>query len=533
MNTTETRDRRILRKTTPLAQNRIGSEKGLQSLAFLTLVLVSIPLFYLLIRALQKPLPEIVELIFRAKTLQVISTTTTLLVAVVVLTAVLGTLIAAGIFFVRLRWAFLLIIPVILPLAIPSYVFTYTWISIIPGLSGLLAAIYILTLTTLPYSVLAITISLRGIDVGLIEVARSLGLSKKEIFFRVVFPHIRPAISAGSILTGLYVLSDFGAVSLLNVETLTVNIQNLFKSTFDRSGAAVISLLLILASTIFIWLESRFKKVDNPSNSTRRSDLKNLRISNASVKWATLSLVAIYVFVAVIVPLSVLLTRFISNFENVDFANLVSSLVATVTYSGMGAILALMFSIPLGLLISRSHSRFSAFTENSILVLHALPGVVVGLALVSLGSKLGPIYQSAFLLAFAYALLFLAKSVASMSQSMQSIAPVLREVAASLGKSKYGVTRHVVLPLAFPSIGLGALLVFLTAMKELPATLMLRPIGVETLATQIWSFASISRFNEAAPYALLLIVVAAVPTFILSFPHEIRSARNAGRGGKR
>jgi iron(III) transport system permease protein len=532
MDTIETKFKKILRQR-DLANVRMGSEKGLHSLAILTLIFVSIPLFYLLVRALQKPLPEIVELIFRTKTLEVLVTTTTLLVAVVALTALIGILIASGIFFVRLRWAFLLIIPVILPLAIPSYVFTYTWISVIPGFSGLAAAIYILTLSTLPYTVLAITISLRGLDVGLIEVARSLGLSKKEIFFRVVLPHIRPAISAGSILTGLYVLSDFGAVSLLNVETLTVNIQNLFKSSYDRSGAAVISLLLILASTLFIWLESRFKRVDNPGNSTRRSDVKNLRIGSAAIKWSILSLVGVYVFAAVIVPLSVLLTRFASNFSSIDFASLFSALVATVMYSSMGAILALMFSIPLGLLISRSHSKFSSFTEHAILVLHALPGVVVGLALVSLGSKLGPIYQSAFLLAFAYSLLFLAKSVASMSQSMQLIAPGLREVAASLGKSKFGVTRYLVLPLAFPSIGLGALLVFLTAMKELPATLMLRPIGVETLATQIWSFASISRFNEAAPYALLLIIVAAIPTFMLSFPQEIQSARDVRRGGTR
>jgi iron(III) transport system permease protein len=98
------------------------------------------------------------------------------------------------------------------------------------------------------------------------------------------------------------------------------------------------------------------------------------------------------------------------------------------------------------------------------------------------------------------------------------VPPVLREVAATLGKNRTSVTASVVFPIALPSIGLGALLVFLTAMKELPATIMLRPTGMDTLATQIWSYASISRFNDAAPYALLLVLIAAIPTFLLTLP---------------
>jgi iron(III) transport system permease protein len=105
-----------------------------------------------------------------------------------------------------------------------------------------------------------------------------------------------------------------------------------------------------------------------------------------------------------------------------------------------------------------------------------------------------------------------------MTFSLQLVPQVLKEVAATLGKSKTKVSTSVVFPIALPSIGLGTLLVFLTAMKELPATLMLRPTGMDTLATQIWSYASINRFNDAAPYALLLVLIAAVPTFLLSLP---------------
>ena len=140
--------------------------------------------------------------------------------------------------------------------------------------------------------------------------------------------------------------------------------------------------------------------------------------------------------------------------------------------------------------------------------------------MVSVGSKLGAIYQTTFLLAFAYALLFLAKSVSSMSSSLSRVPSSVKYVAATLGMNQWMVIKRVVAPIAAPGIGLGTILVFLTAMKELPATLMLRPTGFETLATHIWSSAAINRFNEAAPYALILVLIAAVPTFLLSRPDK-------------
>ena len=189
----------------------------------------------------------------------------------------------------------------------------------------------------------------------------------------------------------------------------------------------------------------------------------------------------------------------------------------------MGAFIAFILSLPLALLATQGPSAFAAISGKVILISHALPGVVVGLALVSFGSRLGPLYQSVFLLAFAYAVLFLAKSVASTSAALTLVSPQLKEVAATLGKSKSSIAMQVVFPIALPNLALGVLLVFLTAMKELPATLMLRPTGMDTLATEIWSFAAISRFNEAAPYALLLVIIAAIPTFILTIPRAAKS----------
>lgn len=519
----------VVNRLLPSRAESVSIHPALVSLVGLLLAVVLIPFIYLVIRAFEKPLPEIASLLLRGKTIEVLGTTSALLVIVVLVNMVLGTAIAAGIHFVRLPLAHLLIVPAVLPLAIPSYVFTYTWLALIPSLSGILAAAFILILTTLPYMLLAILVSLRRIDSGFIEVARTLGLTRSQIFFRVVLPQIRGSISAGALLSGLYVLSDFGAVSLLNVETLTVSIQNMFKSSYDRGAASVIALLLILASMVFIAVDEKIKDKKAKENVFKRLSTDDSRIKSVPLKVFVLVSIGIYVTLALFLPIYVLLSRFIGNPNPIDVAGLLSAATSTITVSALGALIALLFSAPLGFLIATHAGRFSKISERIILVGHALPGVVIGLALVSLGSKLGPIYQSVFLLAFAYALLFLAKAVASMTFSLQLVPQVLKEVAATLGKSKTKVTTSVVFPIALPSIGLGTLLVFLTAMKELPATLMLRPTGMDTLATQIWSYAAINRFNDAAPYALLLVLIAAIPTFLLSLPWGEWELKTSGR----
>lgn len=491
--------------------------------AALVVTFTLIPLSYLAIRAFEKPLPEILELLLRDKTVEVVGRTTFLVLVVVAVNTILGTILATGIFFVKLPLTKFLIIPAILPLAIPSYVFTYTWLAILPSLSGVYAAAFILILTTMPYAVLATLIGLRRVDTGLIEVAQTLGLGRVQIFFRVILPQIRLNVSAGALLIGLYVMSDFGAVSLLNTETLTVSIQNMYKASYDRSAAAVIAMILILASAIFILFEERFKGSGKRTSVAKSYSVKALLIDKFSYRATILLLLSAYVALAVLAPFYVLISRFLGNPEPIEYGSLFSAAYSTITVAGLGALIALLLSIPISILSSQSAGRAARNAERVILISHALPGVVIGLALVSLGSKISALYQTTLLLAFAYSLLFLAKSVASTTASLMQVPSVLKDVAASLGKNSLRVATQVTLPMALPGIGLGALLVFLTAMKELPATLMLRPTGMETLATQIWSYASINRFNEAAPYALLLVLIAAIPTFLLSLPERLES----------
>jgi iron(III) transport system permease protein len=147
----------------------------------------------------------------------------------------------------------------------------------------------------------------------------------------------------------------------------------------------------------------------------------------------------------------------------------------------------------------------------------ALPGIVVGLSLVFFSLNVVPmLYQSIWMLAFAYGVLFLPKAVGAVRSSIVQVEPGLEEVARTMGLSTARVWTRVTARIAWPGIGAGVLLVTLTAMKELPATLMLRPTGTETLATSLWRLTSGTAYAAAAPYALVLIAVAAVPALLLT-----------------
>jgi iron(III) transport system permease protein len=502
------------------ARNQRAVRSVLNGAVGVVAALALIPFVYLLIRASQKPVGEIAQLLLRPKTLEVLATTSALVAGVVVTTVVFGVAMATGLHFVRLPFRRLLIIPAVLPLAIPSYVFTYTWIALVPGFSGFLAAGFILSITTLPYVILATLAGLRSVDTSQIEVARSLGLTPIQTFRRVVFPQVKGHVSAGALLAALYTISDFGAVSLLNVETLTVTIQNMYKAAYDRSAAAVISIVLVAFSTIVVVVDERIKRTGSDNKLVKVYSAKSTLVNNAWLRLAVIVSIALYAVNAVVIPFYVLITRFLGNQVAIDWTALLTASVSTISVAALGALIALVLSAPLGIIVSGTPSRVGTAAQRIITIGHGLPGVVVGLAMVSVGSKLGALYQTTFLLAFAYALLFLAKSVTSMSSSLARVPSSVKDVASTLGMNQWNVIKKVVAPIAAPGIGLGTILVFLTAMKELPATLMLRPTGFETLATQIWSAASVNRFNEAAPYALILVLIAALPTFLLSRPDK-------------
>jgi iron(III) transport system permease protein len=182
----------------------------------------------------------------------------------------------------------------------------------------------------------------------------------------------------------------------------------------------------------------------------------------------------------------------------------------------LGAGLTMVLALPIGLLVARAPGRLSTVLERLSYLPHALPGVVVGLSLVFFGvNVLFALYQTVWLLVLAYAVLFLPLAVGAVAAAAAQSPPQLEQVARSLGRRPWTVFRTVTLPLIAPGIGAGAALAFLTAMKELPATLLLRPTGMDTLATRMWTHTAVGEYAAAAPYAALLVVIAAIPTWLL------------------
>ena len=499
-----------------------AKQRGAPSLALIaaglfTLAAAALPVAYLIRRALQIDSELLRTVLFRAKTLEIFITTISLVLAVVALATLIGVSIAWALSNVDLPGLALLRALVILPVAIPSYVFTYSWLSLGFLPNGFLAAVVVLTLTTTPYVTLAALAAFRRIDGAQLDVAQTLGLNQLESFFRVTFPQIRNAVGAGSLIVALYVLSDFGAVSLLGVDTFTRAIQNTYQGSFDRSSAALLALILVAISSLVISFEISFRQRSTHLKSSVRITKRLPALRTLKSRAWALSAILLYIFVALLTPLLVLLQRFFSRITPIDLTELLIASLSTISVSLLGALIAMVLAIPVALLAVRE-TWIGRWSERAVLLVHALPGIVMGLALVSFGSEFPLVYQTTGLLALAYSILFLARSVGSIRTSFAKVPINLTEIASTLGQTKSRIFYRVTLPLAAPGVLTGTLLVFLSAMKELPATLMLRPTGFETLATEIWNNTAIFRFSEAAPYALLLVAIAAIPTFLISRP---------------
>ncbi len=404
-----------------------------------------------------------------------------------------------------------------LPLAIPSYVTASAWVAAFPGFEGAVAAWLVLSASCLPYVVLPVAGVLSRIDPGLEDVARSLGLGPVRAFHRAVSPLLMPAAASGGLLAALYTLSDFGAVSLLRFDSFTRVIYTSYRASFDRTTAAVLSLVLVALALVFVLLERRIRSRHQQWRVGGGVARAPQRIRLGGLRWGSLvGLVTIYA-VSLGFPSYMLVVLMLRGRREFDVAEWLTALGSTVQASAVGAVIAMALAIPIGLLAARARDRWSRAVETTAFLGHALPGVVVGLSLVYLGLAVVPsLYQTLALLGFAYAVLFLSNAIGSVRSAAAQVPPVLEDVSRTLGSGSLRTWWRVTAPLTAPGVAAGALLVLLTAMKELPATLMLRPTGMDTLATELWSRTSVGAYAEAAPYAITLIVVAAVPAFLLA-----------------
>jgi len=405
-----------------------------------------------------------------------------------------------------------------LPLAIPTYVAGFAWVSTVDTFEGFWAAALVLTLCSYPYVFLPVAAALTGADPAQEEVSRSLGRGAWQTFTGVTLRQVRPAVAAGALLVALYVLSDFGAVSIVRVDTFTRAIFTAFNLGFDRTGALVLSTVLVVLTVLLLTGETLTRRRGARHARTGGAGRPPVRLRLHVLRWPAAGLCGVLAALALGVP-AVSLVRWlaagVSRPGSLDEVAAAAGNSLWVCLVGTGLTVGL--ALPIGLLAARAPGPLAVGLDRVTYLAHALPGLVIGLSLVYFGINVAyPLYQSVWLLALAYAVLFLPLAVAAVAAAAAQCPPVLEDVARTLGRRPPTVFATITLPLTLPGIGAGAALVFLACMKELPATLLLRPTGMDTLATKLWSHTAVAEYAAAAPYAALLVGLAAVPTSMLA-----------------
>lgn len=482
----------------------------------LSLLAAAVPLIYLAVRVGEIPFQAIVDILGRPRVLQLLWNTVGLGVAVSATSVVMGVLIAVALTRAEFVANRLWLVASALPLAVPSYLASYGWLVVWPSLAGFWPSFILLTAVTVPYVALPVAARMRGLAGDHEKVARTLGLGPMAAFFRSTWPQLRPAALAGGLLVFLYTISDFGLVAMLRYQTLTWGINAAYSAAFDRSQAAVLALLLVVLALIAVIGERKARAVIDVGRGRSRHLGPPLAPRYRRV---LLLVVSLPPAIGVVGPLGGMSVRLFQadTLRQVDVARLVEATAWTVLVAALAAIAAVALALPIASLAARYRTGTTRLLESAAYLSHGLPGIVVGLSLVFLGIRLVPaLYQTTALLVFAYAVLFMSKALGTTRTAIEGVSPDLVRVARSLGESSWGAWRRVTLPLAAPGIAIGALLVAIATMKELPATLLLRPTGVNTLATELWTRTVILEYGAAAPYAAALVAVAAIPAMLLS-----------------
>ena len=476
-------------------------------------LLAIVPLGYLLLRLIEGYESAAAELL-RPRTLELVGNTALLVGSVSITALLLGVFQAWFVVRTSLRFPGFFAVLATIPLAIPSYVLALGYASVFPWFSGFWASWLVLSVATAPYIFLAVSAALMRVDIASEEVARSLGFGRIKVFLLVTWPQIRTSATAAVLLVSLYVLSEFGAIALLRFDTFTRAIYNAYRSSFDRTAAASLALVLVLMTLVIVYFERRYR---GDYLLQRAANPRRLRAEiGSTARIVEVALLAAGVLGAGI-PLIALTNWTLIGSSTTDFAKLFA---ATLNSFGIGfaaAALVSLFALAAALWTTRHRSKFASVVEGVLWSNHALPAIVVGLALVFFGANVTPwIYQSLWLLLIAYLILFLPNGLAAMATPLSQVPKSVVEAAQSLGDSYQRTLTRVVLPMASPGLIAAAALIMLTVLKELPATLLLRPSGTETLATRMWSATEDLAYAQAAPYALVLVIIAGLPALFLN-----------------
>jgi iron(III) transport system permease protein len=490
----------------------------LLAVAIAVAVVLALPLVFLLIEARDAGVTAVRQLIFRSLTATLLWNTVRLTLVVTVLCAILGT---AAAWLVektdvpgRRLWAVL----VVVPLAIPDFVVSFGWSSLSTWVQGFRGAVLVMTLAVYPLVYLPVAASFRNADPGQEEVARSLGLGRFATFWRVTLRQARSAILGGCLLVALALLAEYGAFEILGYQTFTTEIFTEFDVSFNIPAACALSLVLVALSIVVLIGEGAAQRGRRES---RAGAMAQRVVTPHQLGWWRLPAILFLALLAALalgVPTGAAIYWIVRSHQAyLTGVSLLGAAWHTALYSGCAAAITTLMALPMALLAIRHRGRVYRLLERSTYLVLAMPGLVIALALSYFAERDagGFLYQSAPLLVLAYAILFFPLALVGVRASLLQAPPALEEIGRSLGARRLAVLFRVTLPLIAPGLVAAFCLVFLSAVTELTATLILVPTGVQTLATQFWAYQQNLAYGQAAPFALAIIAIAAVPSALL------------------
>ncbi|HZJ29040.1 MAG TPA: iron ABC transporter permease [Solirubrobacterales bacterium] len=494
----------------------------------------ALPAFYLLVVVTGAP-ADAFEMIWRERTARLIARSFGLAAAVTAAAIAIAVPLAWLLSRTDLPGRRLWTVVAVMPLAIPSYIGAYTFISFLgprgtlqgaveplgierlPDITGFFGAWLVLTLFTYPLVLLPTRAALRRLDPSLEEAALGMGRTPREVFRTVVLPQLVPAIGAGAMLVGLYVLSDFGAVSMMRFRSFTTDIYTAYGNSFDRTGAAALAMLLMVAMLALMWVLGRvqgkaalYRSGPGTARPHRITELGRWR-------WPAVAACATVGIGALVLPVTVLIGWSVDSVAgDPDWAAIASAAGNSIVTSGTAALIAVVCALPIAYLVVRHRGPATVAIERLSFTGYALPGIVVALSLVFFGTRaVTGLYQTEAMVIFAFVVLFVPLAITAVRSALAQTSPRLGEAARSTGRGPLEVFWTVTVPLTRGGLVAGAALVGLTAVKELPATLLLAPIGFSTLATETWQATQVGFFERGAIPALILLLVSIGPLYLL------------------
>lgn len=462
---------------------------------------------------------------FAARNLDLLANTLSLVFLTVLGALLLGVPLALLTAYVRLPWSRLWLVLLAAPLAMPSYIGAFTFYAAFgpggeienlfglttPSARGLPGAALVMTLYTYPFVLLTTRAALLSQDASLINAARTLGLSLPLSLWRVALPRAATGMAAGSLLAALYAFSDFGTPAIMGLDTFTRAIYVEYNA-FGLEQAAMLSLQLLVIVGLVLYLESRI-------SATPERPGRALAIwPDTWQKALCLAAMAPAVLLAIMLPLAIFSVWLLRDGSGgFEFSLAWNSTLASL----LAACVAVALALPVA--FAAVGGRLGRLLERVTYLGFGVPGIVMGTALVYIGLQAPFLYQTLGLLVFAYVLRFLPLAVGSIRSAVERLDTSLINAARVLGAGPGEVLRRVSLPLTLRGMVAGAALVFLEAMRELPATLLLAPTGFETLATYLWRVYEAGYFGRAAVPGLMLILMSGLG-LALMLSGERRSA---------